>query len=163
MYLNSFDRLHVLEFLKNKGMRCICTVVDACRGRFFSKWWCLQGLHDIRTPLCISANCYLDCKEGYKMNEEGVEICECANPHPVCPSMEDCKKQCTYGLKVSRNGCHKCSCIKCPTFSCSKKCVHGYSVNRQGCKLCKCKGMYCKLKWWREVECAVSCNVFEMV
>lgn len=88
---------------------------------------------------CKPANCYLDCKEGYKMNEEGVEICECANPHPVCPSMEDCKKQCTYGLKVSRNGCHKCSCIKCPTFSCSKKCVHGYSVNRQGCKLCKCK------------------------
>lgn len=28
MYLNSFDRLHVLEFKKNKEMRCICTVVD---------------------------------------------------------------------------------------------------------------------------------------
>lgn len=158
MYLNSFD--WCTWILKNKEMRCICSRYT-CRGRF-SKWWCLWGL--IFEPLsCISANCYLDCKEGYKMNEEGVEICECANPHPVCPSMEDCKKQCTYGLKVSRNGCHKCSCIKCPTFSCSKKCVHGYSVNRQGCKLCKCKGMYCKLKWWREVECAVSYNVFEIV
>lgn len=38
MYLNLFDRLYVFEFKKNKGMRCICIVVDVCRGRFFFKW-----------------------------------------------------------------------------------------------------------------------------
>ena len=92
----------------------------------------------------FSANCNKDCKEGYKMNTNGVEICECAKPLPVCPSMADCKKQCTYGLKVSRNGCQKCSCNKCPLFSCRKKCVHGYAMNQQGCKLCKCKGRCCK-------------------
>ncbi|XP_056020805.1 cysteine-rich motor neuron 1 protein-like isoform X2 [Ostrea edulis] len=89
---------------------------------------------------CKPANCYLDCLEGYKKNSDGVEVCECAKPHSICPVMEDCKKQCTYGLKVSRNGCQKCSCNKCPAFSCSKKCAHDYMKNEQGCKLCKCKG-----------------------
>lgn len=70
-------------------MRCIYSRY-ICRGRFF-KWWCFWGLI-FEFFLCILVNCYLDCKEGYKMNEEGVEICECVNFYFVCSLMEDCKK-----------------------------------------------------------------------
>ncbi|KAL5009108.1 hypothetical protein ScPMuIL_014689, partial [Solemya velum] len=88
---------------------------------------------------CKPEKCFLDCKYGFATNNFGAEICACARPPSLCPSLTSCKKQCTYGYKKSRTGCRKCRCNKCPPFNCTKMCVYGYVINDEGCNICKCR------------------------
>ena len=52
--------------------------------------------------------CTLVCPNGYKLDEFGKQMCDCADPtsggihHPLCPPLTRCKKNCVYGFKVSR-------------------------------------------------------------
>ncbi|KAK2165024.1 hypothetical protein LSH36_56g07015 [Paralvinella palmiformis] len=56
-----------------------------------------------------------------------------------CPPIHMCTKECVFGYRISKDGCPKCKCNRCPPFICQKKCIHGYAYSDNGCVLCKCK------------------------
>ncbi|XP_064623797.1 cysteine-rich motor neuron 1 protein-like isoform X2 [Lineus longissimus] len=87
-----------------------------------------------RPPLCD-----LKCPYGFRLDQDGNQVCNCVDPPPGCMTLKRCTKSCIYGYKRGKNGCLKCRCNTCPFFSCQKNCTFGYAVNSEGCRICKCQ------------------------
>ena len=91
---------------------------------------------------CPDFNCGLDClREGYKIDEKGCRLCECASPLP-CPALacQPCPSGSYY--KKGSDGCMTCDCDQkppeCPQLTCG--CPPGYKhVKINDCPTCGCE------------------------
>ncbi|ELT93045.1 hypothetical protein CAPTEDRAFT_59738, partial [Capitella teleta] len=56
---------------------------------------------------CPDLVCTVFCENGFKKDENGCDICQCAKPE--CPEVM-CDVYCENGFKKNENGCDICQC-----------------------------------------------------
>jgi hypothetical protein len=122
-------------------------------------------INNCSTDTCISIcpliKCLKICKDGYEVDKDGCQTCECKSD-PDCPEVE-CKTKCEYGYKVI-NKCPTCKCNDCPRILCDRICEHGFQEDKiTGCPTCKCneKPPKCDEDDWYKTKCPLKCDNFE--
>ena len=90
-------------------------------------------------PLCEPVSCLLWCEDGFKVDKEGCEICEC-NEIVNCPQIL-CINECKDGYAYDKDGCQTCECASPPDDS---ECAEGDTKDADdGCNTCVCwSGMW---------------------
>merc|ERR1712176_151051 len=93
---------------------------------------------------CSLKQCRMLCPNGFEVDKDGCQICECkeiapmVNDEPKC-SLIQCRMRCPFGFVVDENGCEKCECNKCPLKQCRMLCPNGFEVDANGCQICQCR------------------------
>jgi len=86
---------------------------------------------------CPLPRCRMYCGNGYMLDSNGCQTCQC---NPICPPVM-CMMYCEHGFVQDDNGCDTCSCKRnpvCPPAMCDMFCDHGFVQDSRGCDLCKC-------------------------
>ena len=85
--------------------------------------------------------CDLACTNGYQVDANGCQICQCNECAPLA-----CKMYCQYGLKTDANGCDLCECNdppKCETFTDPNGNTCQRCFNADGSVTMTCSGTAC--------------------
>ncbi|KNC80139.1 hypothetical protein SARC_07491 [Sphaeroforma arctica JP610] len=136
-----FDGCNQCMCLENGDMACTKMV---CSEEEMEDAMCIDDLELYPVPAesetfeCSGIMCMMYCKEGFKKDENGCDLCECAEPvEPVdvCAEMPLCMKYCENGNVVDENGCDTCECKEAPQF-----CAEGCEFYFDGCNTCTCGG-----------------------
>ncbi|XP_065667397.1 antistasin-like isoform X2 [Hydra vulgaris] len=109
---------------------------------------------------CDKKQCRMFCKFGFQQDENGCDICKCAErPEKRCNNRQ-CKMLCPEGFQVDANGCEICRCKrsaleapekKCDGLKqCKMHCENGFVRDENGCPKCECSK--CK-----QFQCLIFC------
>jgi len=84
------------------------------------------------------ATCLMHCSNGFKRDENGCEICECAEAAVqstrILESSSRGRIRHDHGQDDSRSGTK----VRCQRRKCPRRCLHGYVKDSFGCNTCAC-------------------------
>ncbi|XP_071961378.1 uncharacterized protein [Antedon mediterranea] len=104
---------------------------------------------------CQPVQCDFNCVNGYVLDSDGCETCQCATPtvpptegHVACVTVT-CVGLCPGRRKVDENGCQTCECVEqqapsyapvaCAVYACIEHCEFGGVIDGNGCETCTCR------------------------
>ncbi len=139
---------------------CICPAIEApvcgADGRTYGNS-CQADCEDVEiehegrcSEDCEPVACRLFCDDGFKVGEDGCEICECNEPDPescACPAVEEpvcgedgetygnsCEAECVNVDIAYEGRCrNECTPVACDLF-----CEFGFQTGEDGCEVCEC-------------------------
>jgi hypothetical protein len=113
-------------------------------------------------PQCPDVSCSDDCPNGYQVDDDGCQTCECV---PDSCSFTSCEDEpgympCPDGTETTQvgsddDGCPVCDCrpVQCEPVTCTLHCDNGFKTDADGCEICECREVQCE-----PVMCEIDCQ-----
>jgi len=104
-------------YYNSENLRCETFAYGGCFGNennFETEEECQKHCHTNVVGKCELIKCTKNCEHGFKIDENGCEICECAGPEVRavvnCGEFICEQDSCQLGFKHDRDGCKLCEC-----------------------------------------------------